>query len=52
MASLPAQNHDEINALLKAAYDARQHGESALLEPLHVLLVEERTRFQRKIANR
>jgi hypothetical protein len=40
-----AEDHDEINALLKEAYDAKERGDSAPLEPLHVLLAEERTRF-------
>jgi hypothetical protein len=39
------EDHDEINALLQEAYDAKERGDSAPLEPLHVLLAEERTRF-------
>jgi len=40
-----ADAHDEIDALLQQAYDAKQRGESAPLEPLQVLLAEERIRF-------
>lgn len=40
-----AEAHDEINALLQAAYDAKERGEFAPLEPLPVLLAEERARF-------
>jgi hypothetical protein len=42
---LVEQDHDEINDLLQQAYDARERGESAPLEPLHILLAEERARF-------
>jgi hypothetical protein len=42
---LLAEDHDEINALLQEAYGAKARGESATLEPLHVLLAEERARF-------
>ncbi len=42
---LLAEDHDEINALLQEAYDAKERGDSARLEPLHVLLAEERARF-------
>ena len=42
---LLAEGHDEINALLQEAYDAKARGESALMEPLHILLAEERACF-------
>ncbi len=42
---LLAEDRDEINALLQEAYDAKARGDSAPLEPLHVLLAEERARF-------
>ena len=42
---LLAVDHDEINALLREAYDAKARGESAPLEPLHILLAEVRARF-------
>jgi hypothetical protein len=42
---LLAEDHDEINSLLQEAYDAKARGESAPLEPLHILLAEERARF-------
>jgi hypothetical protein len=42
---LLAEDRDEINALLQAAYDAKVRGDSAPLEPLHVLLAEERSCF-------
>lgn len=45
MNHLLAEDHDEINALLQEAYDARALGKSAPLEPLHILLAEERARF-------
>jgi len=40
-----AEGRDEINTLLQEAYDAKARGDSAPLEPLHVLLAEERARF-------
>ncbi len=43
---LLAGDHDEINALLQEAYCAKERGESAPLEPLHVLLAEERARLK------
>jgi hypothetical protein len=45
MDRLLAEDHAEINALLREAYDAKARGESAPLEPLHILLAEERARF-------
>ncbi len=45
MDRLFAEDHDEINALLREAYDAKDRGECARLEPLHVILAQERTRF-------
>jgi hypothetical protein len=45
MDDLLAEDHEEINALLQEAYDAKERGEFAPLEPLHVLLAEERARF-------
>lgn len=46
MDRLLADRHDEISGLLQEAYDARARGEFAPLEPLHVLLAEERARFK------
>lgn len=46
MDRLLAEDRDEIDALLQEAYDARARGDSAPLEPLHILLAEERARFK------
>jgi hypothetical protein len=45
MDCLLAEDHREIDPLLQEAYSAKDRGDSAPLEPLHVLLAEERTRF-------
>ncbi len=42
---LLAEDHDGINVPLEDAYDAKARGESAPLEPLHILLAEDRARF-------
>jgi hypothetical protein len=42
---LSAGDRDEINALLHDANSAKDGGDSAPLEPLPVLLAEERARF-------
>jgi len=39
------EDHDEINVMIQEAYDAKERGESAPLEPLDALLAGERSRF-------
>jgi hypothetical protein len=46
MDRLLAEDIDEINDLLQEAYDEKARGEFAPLEPLHILLAEERARFK------
>ena len=40
-----ADQVEEVNALLQEAYNEIASGECAPLEPLHVLLAEERERY-------
>ncbi len=46
MDRLLVQDRVEIDDLLQEAYEAKERGEFAPLEPLHVLLAEERARVK------
>ncbi len=41
-----AEHHDDVEAKLKAAYEDRERGDFALLEPVTVLLREARERLE------